>query len=131
MVEVLRKLDVPAVEQVIAAPMISVDRVLQRSAIRRPQKAEQLVEVPTEPGYSLAVLAVRALRQRPATALAERIVNNPDPQGRRGVAEVFKVYEQDRVQQRLWSRTLMFLLMEVSKVFSQALAPHADFSRRG
>ena len=54
-VEVLRKLDLPAVEQVIAVPLISLDRVPQRSAIRRPQKAEQLVEVPTEPGYPLAV----------------------------------------------------------------------------
>ena len=40
-VEVLRKLDVPAVEQVIAVPKISLDRVPQRSAIRRPQKAER------------------------------------------------------------------------------------------
>ena len=61
MVEVLRKLDVPAVEQVIAMPLISLDWVSQRSAIRRPQKAEQLVEVPTEPGKSLAVIAVQAL----------------------------------------------------------------------
>ena len=48
--EVLRKLDVPSVEEVIAVPKISLDRVPQRSALRRPQKAEQLVEVPTEPG---------------------------------------------------------------------------------
>ena len=48
-VEVLRKFDVPSVEQVIAVPMNSFDRVPQRSAVRRPQKAEQLVEVPTEP----------------------------------------------------------------------------------
>ena len=57
-VEVLRMLDVPAMEQVIAVPKISFDRVPQRSALRRPQKAKQLVEVPTEPGYSLAVIAV-------------------------------------------------------------------------
>ena len=37
-------LDVPAVEQVIAVPKISFDRVPQRSAFRRPQKAEQLVK---------------------------------------------------------------------------------------
>ena len=72
-----------AVEQVITVPLISLDRVPQRSAIRCPQKAEQLVEVPTEPGYSLAVLSVRALGRRAATALAEQIVNNPVPQGRR------------------------------------------------
>ena len=53
----LRKLDAPSVEQVVAAPKISLDRVPLRSAVRRPQKAEQLVEVPTEPGYSLAHLA--------------------------------------------------------------------------
>ena len=47
----------PAFEQVIAVPMISLDWVPQRSAVRRPQKAEQLVEVPTEPGCSLAVIA--------------------------------------------------------------------------
>ena len=57
MVEVLQKLDVPSVEQVIAVPLISLDHVPQRSAIRRPQKAEQLVEGPTEPGYLLAVTA--------------------------------------------------------------------------
>ena len=82
MVEVLRKLDVPAVEQVIAVPVISLDRVPQRSAIR-PQKAEQFVEVPTEPGYSLAVIAVQTLERRAAAALAEQIVDNPVPQGRR------------------------------------------------
>ena len=81
--EVLRKLHVPAVEQVIAVPLISLDQVLQRSAIRRPQKAEQLVEVPTEPAYSLAVIAVQALGRRAAAALAEQIVYNPVPQVRR------------------------------------------------
>ena len=84
MVEVLRKLDVPSVEQVIAVPMISLDRVPQRSAVRRPQKAEQLVEVPTEPGYSLTVIAVQALGRRAAVALAEQIVDIPVPQVRRG-----------------------------------------------
>ena len=40
-VEVLRKLDVPAVEQVIAVPLISSDRVDQRSAfvVRRRQSS--------------------------------------------------------------------------------------------
>ena len=76
-------LDVPAIELVIAVPKISLDRVPQRSALRRPQKAEQLVEVPTEPGYSLAVIAVRALGRKAATSLAEQIVNNPVAQGRR------------------------------------------------
>ena len=98
-------LDVPAVEQVIAVPTFFLDRVPQRSAIRCPQKAEQLVEVPTEPGYSLAVIAVQALERRAAAALAEQIVDNPVPQVRR---EVFNVLSQYRIQQRLWSRSLIF-----------------------
>ena len=48
----LRKIDAPAlVEQVIAVPKISVDRVPQRSACRRSRRAEQLVEVPTIVSY--------------------------------------------------------------------------------
>ena len=82
--EVLRMLDVPAFEQVIAVPKISFDRVPQRSALRRPQKADQLVEVPTEPGYSLAVIAVQARGRRAAAAMAEQILDNPVPQGRGG-----------------------------------------------
>ena len=81
--EVLRKFDVPSVEQVIAVPKISFDRVPQRSAVRRPQKAEQLVEVPTEPGYALAVIAVKALERRAAVAVVKQIVDIPVPQGRR------------------------------------------------
>ena len=82
-VEVLQKLDVPSVEQVVAVPMISFDQVPQRSAVRRPQKAEQLVEVPTEPGYALAFIAVKALGRRAAAALAEQIVDIPVPQVQR------------------------------------------------
>ena len=122
------KFDVPSAEQVIAVPKISFDRVPQCSAVRRPQKAEQLVEVPTEPGYALAVIATKALGWRAAAALAEQIVDNRVPQGRRGegrgVAEVFKVLVQDRIQQqRAWSRSLIFQLAEVFKVFSQASVP--------
>ena len=76
--EVVWKSDVPSVQQVLAVP------VPQRSAVRRPQKAEQLLEVPTEPGYSLAVIAVQALGLRAAAALAEQIVDIPVPQGRWG-----------------------------------------------
>ena len=43
----LQKIDTPSVEQVIAVPKLSVDRIPQRSAVRRPQTAEQLVGVPT------------------------------------------------------------------------------------
>ena len=42
--------------------------------------------------------------------------------------EVLKVLFEDWVQQRMWSRSLLFLLVEVSKVFFQARVPHrADF----
>ena len=42
-----------------------------------------------------------------------------------GEVEVFKVLSQDRVQQRIWSKSLAFLLLKVSKVFSQArVLPH-------
>ena len=52
MVEFLQKIDAPALlEQVIAVPKISLDRIPQRSAWRRVRfaehTAEQLVEVPT------------------------------------------------------------------------------------
>ena len=57
-VDLLREIGAPAlVEQVIAVPKISLDRVPQRSAVRCTQMVEQLVEVPTELGYALAVLA--------------------------------------------------------------------------
>ena len=77
-VVVLRNFDLPSVEQVIAVPKISFDWVPQRSAVRRPQKAEQLVEVPTEPGFALAVIAVKALGRS-----AEQIGDIPVPQVRR------------------------------------------------
>ena len=52
-VELLQKIDAPAlVEQVIAVPKISLDRVPQRSMCRRSRRAEQLVEVPTIVSYS-------------------------------------------------------------------------------
>ena len=158
-VEVLRKLDAPFVEQVIAAPKISFDRVLLRSAARRPQTAEQLVEVPTERGYVFAIIATKAVGWRGAAALAEQLVTTPVPQGRqggrgglhdsragqgspaavvkqivdipypqgrRGGEEVFKLYALDRIQQqRTWSRSLIFQLVAVFKVFSQAkVLPH-------
>ena len=56
-VEVLQKFDVPSVEQVIAVPRISFDQV-------PPQRAEQLVQVPTEPGHALAVVASKVFSTR-------------------------------------------------------------------
>ena len=73
-------------EQVIEVPKLSHDSIPQPSAVRRPQKTEQLVEVPTEPGYALAVIAVKSLGRRALAALADQIGDNPVPQGRREVA---------------------------------------------
>ena len=68
-VELLQKIDPPAfVEQVIAVPKISLDRVPQRSVCRRTQKAEQL-EVP-------AIVSYSSLQQR----TAEQIIDIPVPQ---------------------------------------------------
>ena len=80
--------------QVTAVPKMSMDRIPQRSAVRRTQMAEQLVEVPTEPGYALAVLASKFYSRREICGIlsgqgttasgAEVIVDTPVPQGRRG-----------------------------------------------
>ena len=37
--------------------------------------------------------------------------------------EVFKVLVQDRIQQRIWSRSLIFQLSEVFQIFSRARVP--------
>ena len=71
--EVLQKIDTSPVEQVIAVPKISLDRIPQRSAVRRPQKAEQLVEVPT-------IVSFSSLQQH----TTEQIIDIPVP-GRGGV----------------------------------------------
>ena len=66
----------------------------QRSALRRPQTAEQLVDVPTEPGYSLAVIASKLCSRREIRRILSglgstasgfgQVVGNPVPQGRGG-----------------------------------------------
>ena len=71
MLELLQKIvtaSLVELVQVIAVPKISLDRTPQRSAVRRPQKAEQLMDVPTEPGYSLAVIATKGLGWSAAAA---------------------------------------------------------------
>ena len=122
--EVLRKFDVPSVDQVIAVPRISFDRVPQRSAVRRPQKAEQLVEVPTEPGCALAVIATKALGWRAAAALAEQIVDNPVRQGRWGSGGGL---HGSRARQNSTAadveQIVDFPAPEVFKVFAQARFP--------
>ena len=63
-VEFMQKIDAPSLdEQVIAVPKISLDRIPQRSALRRTQKAEQLVEVPTDSPYALGAIISSALRE--------------------------------------------------------------------
>ena len=51
--------------------------VPQRSAVRCPQKAEQLVEVPTERVYVFAIIATKALAWRGVAALAEQLAATP------------------------------------------------------
>ena len=54
-VEFMHAIDTAIPEQVIDVPRLSPDRIPQRSLDRRPQSAELLVEVPTNPGYVLAI----------------------------------------------------------------------------
>ena len=72
LLEVFRLLDTQMpVEQAIAVPKISLDRIPQRSFVLTPQSAEQLVEVPT-------VLTPTRI----ALQIAEQIVDTPVPRGR-------------------------------------------------
>ena len=48
-----------------------------RTVLGAPQMADQLVEVPTEPGYALAVVAVQTLGWREARALFEHLAASP------------------------------------------------------
>ncbi len=71
-VDLWREIDAPAlVEQVIAVPKISLDRVPQRSVCRRSRRAEQLVEVPTIVSYS-----------SPQQRTVKQTVDIPVPHGR-------------------------------------------------
>ena len=71
-VEFMQTLNTATPVQVIAVPKLSQDKIPQRSAVRRLQKAEQLVEVPT-------VLSFSSLRQQ----TAEHIIDIPVPHRRR------------------------------------------------
>ena len=95
LVEVLQKIDIRTSHQVIEVPKIFPDSVPQRHVERRPpQMVEQLVEVPTEPGYVLVVIASKVLSRREllgflsgqgstasGSGFLEEIVDNPVPQG--------------------------------------------------
>ena len=92
LVEFMQKLDTSTPVQVIEVP-ISLDRIPQRFVDgRRPQRAEQLVEVPTDPPYALRSLLLPFLV----------------------VGGVFNVFSQNRVQQHRISpsRSLKFQFRE-------------------
>ena len=70
----LKFLDIslPDVEQVVEVPNIFSEVIPSRSSVSEPQLAEQLVEVPTDRVYALAVVAVRSLGREAAAALSRR-----------------------------------------------------------
>ena len=131
LLEVFRLLDTQMpVEQAIAVPKISLDRIPQRSMDLVPQMVEQMVEVPT-------VLTLSSLQQT-----AQEIVDIPVPRGRdrrlkgslprqsstvAGVVQnvdttAFAVFSQDRVRRSvLWSISLTVRL-EVFKIFTPVRA---------
>ena len=73
--DILRFFDtlMPDPEQVIEVHQISHEDVSMRTAVRD----TQLVEVPTNPGYALAVVAVQTLGWRTAAALIEQFGDTP------------------------------------------------------
>ena len=90
--------------QVLAVPKISLDRTPQRSAVRRTQMVEQLVEVPTEPrsiirGLNFEVFSQDRFHHRLVPCLLDRTLTFQFCVVGREGAEVFKVLVQDRVQQ--------------------------------
>ena len=145
--DILKCVDLQApIEQVIDVPKISQDSIQPRAVLRRPQTAEQLVEVPT-------IVSFSSLQQ----LTDEQIVDIPVPgcggggrgsfQGSHpgqistaGVAEqivdilvflhveVLKVFPQDRVCcSVLWSSSLTFLfqLVEIFTEFALILGVQA------
>ena len=74
LVGVLKVFDKSLPEQVIEVPKVTLQEgVPHRAALRKPQLAEQLVEVPTHTGYALAVVVVQTLGWRAAQALLEQL----------------------------------------------------------
>ena len=71
-VESMETLDTATPEQVIEVPKLSQGRIARLSAVRRPQKAEKLVEVPTIVSFS-----------SPQQQTADQIIDIPVP-GRGG-----------------------------------------------
>ena len=64
-------------EQVIEVPAVSEDPIPQRALLRAPQLAEQLVDVPTPPGYVLAVVVVQTLGWEGARAFFAELAASP------------------------------------------------------
>ena len=103
LVEFMQKLDTATPEQVIDVPNLSQDRIPQRSAVGRPQTAEQLVEVPT-------VLSFSSLQQQSV----EQIIDVPVPHRRRRGQGGLQGFPSDRIQQHgLWSSTWTFQFLVV------------------
>ena len=69
LVDFLAPLDFRVAEQVTEVPKIVCPPRGARTVLCAPQMAEQLVEVPTEPGSALAVVVVQTLGWREAPAL--------------------------------------------------------------
>ena len=100
---------VPDVEQVIEVPKISLVQVSQRSSLQDPQRAEQLVEVPTilyflkqnvdipVPGGGGRLADLQGFH-------LDRVQQRrtfPSRSSYQFTVEVFKVLAMDRVRQRL------------------------------
>ena len=95
-------------------PKILPDGVPLRTVVRDPQLAEQLVDVPTNRGYALAVIASKVFSRREVRGFlsgqgstasgsrsSEQVVDNPFPQGRPGGSGGFESsVSQDRIQQQ-------------------------------
>ena len=126
-------LDVPAVEQVIAVPKIFLDRIpsVLPFVVRRRQNSwwkclqSQCTHLRWLPrnsfrGVSSVVFSQDRVQQRlgPSRSLPLQFLRVGG-----GWREVFKVLSQYRIQQRLRSRSLIFQLVEVFKIFAQARVP--------
>ena len=114
LVDVFACYDIQVPEQVIEVPKILIDDISVRTPVCEPQLAEQLVEVPTTFQFRVVVGAVFKVfsQNSPCSSLKfqfrvmEAVV----------FVEVFKVFSQDRIQQRSLRRswTFQFLVVKVS-----------------
>ena len=123
-VEFMRKFDAPVVaETVIAVPKIPLDKTRRRLGdySRPPQMAEQLLLLVQFllQGFSPGQGLQRTVEQNSLASHFQVVVEAVV------LVEVFKVFALDRIQQRTWSRTLIFQLVVVFTVFFQSwVLPH-------